>query len=710
MIKAAIICVDDEEIILRSLGEQLKRHIGRDYEIELATSAREALSLCAELEAEKIPVALVISDQTMPGMSGDEFLIKLHASYPKTLKILLTGQAEADSVGNIINAASLYRYIAKPWDRTDLILTVQEALRCYGQEQQLAEQNILLQQTNQKLQKSLEILLATLEATDEGILVLDHRGKVVIFNQQFVDLWEIEVHEQKDNGDEVFTSMYQQLSTPHTFNLSQPTSQSQPRQYQLLKFKNGKTLECYSRTQQLEQEVVGFVWGFRDVTEREQAKAIAKEKAFHDTLTQLPKRSILICQLNDAIALAQSISSMLAVMFIDLDRFNIINSTLGHAAGDRLIQQVVQRIKNCLEGNDLIARWGGDEFTLLLPKIDSQKDTNQIATKILETLKPPFALEDKPIYLTTSIGIALYPEHGADAETLLKNADVALSQAKQLGRHDYQYYNATVHSQLNNLSRLNNLLYSALEKEEFLLYYQPIINVTTGKIAKMEALLRWQNPQLGFVSPQIFIPLAEENGTIVAIGEWVLKTACAQNKIWQEMELPPLKMSVNLSVRQFQQPNLVSTIIQILNQTQLAPSFLELEITESITMSDMELAKTILQRLKEVGITLSMDDFGTGYSSLGYLKQFPFNTLKIDRSFVKDLHPTSQDLAIVNAIIALGKGLKLNVVAEGVETEEIKELLKNMGCEYIQGYLFSKPLSAIDATELLKNHCNLPFS
>ncbi|AFZ37747.1 response regulator receiver modulated diguanylate cyclase/phosphodiesterase with PAS/PAC sensor(s) [Stanieria cyanosphaera PCC 7437] len=704
MIKTAIICVDDQEIILTSLEEQLKRNISKDYDIELATSAQEALLLCAELEAEGISIALVISDQTMPEMSGDEFLIKLHASYPKTLKILLTGQAEADSVGNIVNAAALYRYIAKPWDETDLILTVKEALRRYGQEQQLVQQNILLKQTNQKLRKSLNLLLATLEATDDGILVLDNQGKIIIFNQQFAKIWELNSYIGENNSDEVFTRVFQQLVAPYTCDLTKQNFQSHPQKHELLQLNNGKILECYSQTQRLEQEIVGFVWGFRDVTEREQSQAIALKKTFYDTLTELPKRSILTCQLSEAITKAQQNSDRLAVMFVDLDRFKVINDTLGHTAGDRLIQKVVHRLKDCVREKELIARWGGDEFTLLLPKINSQKYPEAIATKILETLKPPFYLEDKQIHLTTSIGIAIYPEHGTNVETLMKNADAALSQAKQQGRNNYQYYDPTINSQVNNLLKIENLLHSALKQEELLLFYQPIVNVMTGKIVKMEALLRWQNPQLGFVSPQIFIPLAEENGTIVPIGEWVLQTACAQNKLWQEMGLLAIKISVNLSVRQFQQPNLVTTIINILEQTQLSPFYLELEITESVTMRDVELAKTILTELNKIEITLSMDDFGTGYSSLGYLKQFPFHTLKIDRSFIKDLTTSSQDLAIVNAIIALGKGLNLTVVAEGVETEEIKNLLKNIGCEYIQGYLFSKPLPAAEATKLLENH------
>jgi diguanylate cyclase (GGDEF)-like protein len=701
MSRAAIICVDDEEIILRSLEKQLKRSLGRDYEIELASSGWQALSLCAELAAEGINIAVVISDRTMPGMSGDEFLIRLHAAYPKTIKILLTGQGEANSVVNIVNAASLYRYIAKPWDETDLILTLKEALRRYEQEEQLIEQNALLKKTNHKLSKSLNLLLAAFEAADDGILVLDNKGKIVIFNQQFSSLWEINSGYIERDINEVLNLIVNQLVQPFTCDLQAKNARLNSPKYDLLKLKNGKILESYFQTQKLDGAVVGRVWGFRDITEQERAKAIAEHKALHDTLTELPKRSILTCQLSEAILTAEENSNMLAVMFVDLARFKIINDTLGHQTGDRLLQEVVQRLKDCIRGEDLISRWGSNEFTLLLPKISDREVASAIAQRILETLKSPFEIDDRLIYVIGCIGIAVYPEHGKDAETLLKNADAALSQAQKYNSNNYQYYDRTINSQAHELLTLENFLHSALKKEEFLLYYQPIVNVVTGKIAKMEALLRWQNPQIGLVAPNIFIPIAEQNGEIIPIGEWVLKTACSQNKAWQNMGLSPIKISVNLSVRQFQQPNLVSTIVNILEQTKLSPDYLELELTESITIQDTKLAKTILKEINALGISLSMDDFGTGYSSLGYLKQFPFHTLKIDRSLVKDLRPNSPDLAIINAVITLGQGLNLNVVAEGVETEELKDLLKKLGCEYIQGYLFSKPLPADEATKLL---------
>ena len=707
MNRFAIICVDDEEIILSSLEKQLKRGLGHDYDIELASNGHAALLLCDELKAEGIDIAVVICDQIMPEMSGDKFLIKLHAAYPKTLKILLTGQANADSVGNIINADALYRYISKPWDETDLILTVKEALRRYGQEQQLARQNIVLKQTNkllkqsnQKVSKSLKLLLAIFETTGDGILVLDERDEVIIFNQKFTDLWQINPDLSERNGKYILGLISCRLTEPNAFKII--LKSSNPSKKELLKLNNGTILECFFQTQKLEGKIVGRVWGFRDVTIREREKANFKHQSQHDTVTELPKRRILTCQLSDAIAKAQQNSFLLAVMFVDLKRFKIINDTLGHQTGDRLLKQVVKRLKDCTCKDNVIARWGNNEFTLLLPKVYHRDEVSAIAEQILMTLKSPFSIEDRLFHITTGIGIAVYPEHGTDAETLLKNADAAVSQAQQLSRHNYQYYDPTFSSQTDKLLTIDNLLHSALAKKEFVLHYQPIVNLKTHKIAKMEALLRWKNPQLGLISPSTFIPLAEDNGSLIAIGEWVLKTACAQNKAWQQMGLDPIKMSVNLSVSQFEQQNLVSAIANILKQTQLKPEYLELEITESITMQNTESTKAILDRLNKIGVYLSMDDFGTGYSSLSYLKQFPFRTLKIDRSFVKDLHSNSQDLAIVKAIIALGQTLNLSVVAEGVETKELRDLLKNLGCEYIQGYLYSKPVPASDATKLLQ--------
>ena len=481
--------------------------------------------------------------------------------------------------------------------------------------------------------------------------------------------------------------------TGHYLKKALQTGEIQIFEYQLEKDED----VCYYEARYIvigDGEVLGIV---RDITERKQAERTIEYQAFHDLLTGLPNRALFDKRLSAALENARQHQNKLAVLFLDLDRFKIINDTLGHAVGDRLLQAFAQRLTNCLTNGDTISRWGGDEFTVLLPHINCAEDAASVARRILEALKPAFSLGDRQLYITASIGIAFSPQDGEDSGTLLRNADAALYRAKEQGRNHYQFYVPTMNSPV--LLQLEYHLHHALERGEFLVYYQPQVNVKTGLVSGMEALVRWQHPDLGLIPPGQFIPLAEETGLIVPIGEWVLRTACAQNKAWQAAGLPPLKIAVNLSARQFQQPNLVEMVAQILDETGLNPNFLELEITETSIMQNVHLARQTLRDLKEMGVHISMDDFGTGYSSLGYLKQFPFHTLKIDRSFVRDLKEDSQDLGIISAVVALGHYLNLKVVAEGVETDGQLELLRNLQCEEIQGYLFSRPLPPAEATQ-----------
>jgi diguanylate cyclase (GGDEF)-like protein/PAS domain S-box-containing protein len=436
---------------------------------------------------------------------------------------------------------------------------------------------------------------------------------------------------------------------------------------------------------------------------RQQTEEQMWYQAFHDVLTGLPNRTLFNHQLPQAIDHAHHFGETLAVMFLDLDRFKTINDSLGHAVGDRLLKQATTRLTMCLREGDLIARWGGDEFTVLLPNIKSADDAAKIAQRILSDLKPPFHLDGHELHITSSIGIALYPKNGQDAQTLLKNADAALYRVKEQGRNNYQFYNATINSQASELLTLDSRLYQALERNEFVLHYQPQINIITGEVTQMEALLRWQHPQLGLVPPKTFIALAEENGLIVPIGEWVLQTACAQNKVWYETGLGPVRVAVNLSARQLQQSNLVERVAQILRESEMPPGSLELEITETAVMQDVDFTTAVLQELRTMGVRIAMDDFGTGYSSLSYLKKFPLHALKIDQSFVRDLTNNPDDIAIITAIITLAQGLDLNVVAEGVETYEQMQTLRSLQCSEMQGYWFSRPLDTQAATEFLQN-------
>jgi diguanylate cyclase (GGDEF)-like protein/PAS domain S-box-containing protein len=442
--RSAIVCVDDEWDILRSLGNQLKRHFGKDYDIELASDGEDALSLCAELAAEGKDIALIVSDQKMQRMGGDTLLIQLHALYPKALKIMLTGQANANSVVNVVNAAALYRYITKPWDETDLILTVAEAVRRFQQDRQLAEQNELLKQTNAKLNSSLSLLLATLEATFEGILVLDRDEKIVSFNQKFARIWHLSDAKSTAHEDDMLDIILEQLTDQDAVSFKIAIAQNNIEKHNFLKLKNGKIIEYYLRPQQLMGEIVGKIWSFRDVTQEKETAAIAQHQALHDALTNLPNRILFNQKLAATLSDATKHPKLISVMFLDLDRFKEINDTLGHLIGDLLLQNVVQRLNACLRETDVLARWGGDEFVLFLPGIRRREDAAEIAKKLVEALQHQFCLQGNCVDITVSIGIAIYPDDGADSNTLLHNADVALYEAKKCGRNNYQHYSARV--------------------------------------------------------------------------------------------------------------------------------------------------------------------------------------------------------------------------------------------------------------------------
>lgn len=431
-------------------------------------------------------------------------------------------------------------------------------------------------------------------------------------------------------------------------------------------------------------------------------ESMIRYQASHDALTKLPNRLLFNEQLSLAIVNAQQRDEMLGVAFLDLDRFKTINDTLGHAVGDQLLQQVAHRLQGCLQSGDVIARWGGDEFTLLLPGLKSPDEVDAIAEQILDHLRVPFYLDGQELYITTSLGIALAPYDGEDAETLLKNADAAMYQAKQRGKNTYQLYYEEMHAQALERLSLEADLRKALAKGEFLLHYQPQIDVKTNQLIGLEALLRWQHPQLGWIPPSIFIPIAEESGLICEIGDWVLESACRQMQTWKAAGLPPVRIAVNLSAQQFQQPDLVQSILRTLQVTQVDPNYLEVEITESAAMKDIDFTISTLQQLREIGIRLAIDDFGTGYSSLSALKHFPLHILKIDQSFVRDAVDSSHDAAIVKAVVALGKGLGLEVLAEGVETQEQLDFLRTIQCDSSQGFFLYRPMPPAAIAHLLQ--------
>ena len=452
------------------------------------------------------------------------------------------------------------------------------------------------------------------------------------------------------------------------------------------------------RAEWLHWQVVGVEGGVvaivRDITERKRAEERIYHMAHHDTLTGLPNRSLICDRLAQAIAHAERNKESVLVAFIDLDSFKLVNDTLGHNAGDDLLKEVASRMVGCVRREDTVGRFGGDEFVLVLPHVnDNPNVLAPLLNKILESVVQPIVLEGQKMQVSCSIGVSVYPRDGRDADTLMMHADAAMYRAKDSGKNNCQFYTHEMNAGLEEKLALTEGLRKALDEQQLSLAYQPKVSLESGRMFGVEALLRWKHPQRGMVSPCQFIPLAEENGLIIQIGEWALREACRQARVWQDAGLPPLVVSVNVSARQFDDPRLVDRVAAALEWSGLSPQWLELEVTESMIMRDTAQSVAKMRQLKAMGIALAIDDFGTGYSSLAALKSFPISRLKIDQSFVRDLVGNPDDQAITCAIISLSHQLDMRVIAEGVETEQQRSFLKQHGCDEVQGYLFSRPVA-----------------
>ncbi|MCA1556589.1 MAG: EAL domain-containing protein, partial [Acidobacteria bacterium] len=447
-----------------------------------------------------------------------------------------------------------------------------------------------------------------------------------------------------------------------------------------------------------------LVFQIQDITDRKRAEEQLQHEAMHDVLTGLPNRAMFTDHLDLAIARARrNDERKFAVLYVDLDRFKIINDSLGHAVGDELLKEIAVRLWKCVRAGDTVARFGGDEFVILLEDIYAESEAVEVAERIKGELAAPFMLNGRDVFTTVSIGVASSWTSYHQSEGLIRDADAAMYRAKSLGKNRHEIYDSAMHAQVNDLLQMETALRLALERNELAVFYQSIVDLETFKVSGFEALVRWRHPEKGLISPAKFIPLAEETGLIVDIGEWVLRDACQQMERWQKIfpSDPPLFVSVNLSSKQFTQPDLIQKVTEIINETKINPEGLKLEITESAVMDDVETATEMLKKLRALGVKLSIDDFGTGYSSLSYLHRFPIDTLKVDRSFVVNMAEDGENVEIVRTIVSLAQNLGMNVIAEGVETPEQLSALKKLGCEYGQGYLFSKPVEAKSAENLI---------
>jgi diguanylate cyclase (GGDEF)-like protein/PAS domain S-box-containing protein len=450
-----------------------------------------------------------------------------------------------------------------------------------------------------------------------------------------------------------------------------------------------------------EGQMTGSVLVLRDVSV---ARALAEKvihSAEHDFLTGLPNRLLLNDRIGQAISLAQRHTHLVAVLFLDLDGFKHINDSLGHSAGDKLLQSVAKRLADCVRAPDTVSRQGGDEFVVLLTEVKQAEDIAIAARRMLRAVEKAHFIDDHELHVTASIGVSLYPDDGLDAETLIKNADTAMYQAKEDAGQSCRFFRPEMNVRAVERQSIEEDLRRALELKEFTLHYQPKVNLRTGAIIGAEALIRWKSPTRGYVPPLDFIPIAEDSGLILPIGAWVLQEACAQARAWVDAALPKTTMAVNVSAVQFRHENFLKDLISTLSETGMDPEYLELEVTESVLMRHAEVAASVLQTLRDRGIRVSVDDFGTGYSSLSYLQKFPLDSLKIDQSFVREMGTTPDETTIVRAIISMGRSLNLRIIAEGVETASDLAFLKTQGCDEGQGYYFSRPVPAEQFAKLL---------
>lgn len=454
-------------------------------------------------------------------------------------------------------------------------------------------------------------------------------------------------------------------------------------------------------------KITHYVSSFTDITERKASDARVQHLAYHDPLTRLANRSNLCERLTQALSQAKRNKTQLALLLLDLDNFKIINDTLGHQTGDQLLIEVAQRLLEAVRQSDFVARLGGDEFVIMLPEIASSNDVVHVADKILRSISEPYLIDGQELRTSTSIGICLYPDDATEDQDLIKKADLAMYHAKSNGRGNYQFFSEGMQQAVLNRIGIERDLRIALEKKQFLLHYQPQLDLTTGRLMGVEALVRWQHPQRGLVSPLDFIPVAEETGLIIQLGDWILQESCRQLAEWRSVGITHIRMSINLAASQFSDRNLPARIQEIMVQNDLPAGSIDLEVTESMTMKSPADAVEMMKILTSQGQSLSIDDFGTGYSSLAYLKMFPISTLKIDRSFVKDIETDPDDASICDITVLLAHKLGMKVVAEGVETEAQLKYLLSIGCEKIQGYLISKPLPAGQAEQFIRNHTTM---
>jgi diguanylate cyclase (GGDEF)-like protein/PAS domain S-box-containing protein len=699
--KGRVLVVDDEPRLCRSL-EQLLRLCG--YAATVAEGGKKAIAL---LDAQRFDLMLL--DLQMPDLSGHQVMEHVTRNALDIAVIVVSGDTSFDQATRVLRAGA-QDFLRKPYVPDELLRSVENVL---GKRRMEAENRHM----QQRLMASDQLHRFIVNNSPDIIYMLDEAGRFSFVNDRIETLLGYA-------KDELIGQHYTMVVYPedldkacYAFNERRTGSRATQSAELRLMVKGGEAHPRFFETRSLTIELnamgvyaegeggarsfVGTYGVARDITERKKAEELINFQLYHDLLTKLPNRALFQDRLGLAIAQARRNHQKVAVMFLDLDRFKMVNDSLGHLAGDRLLQAVGGRLKDCLREGDTLARVGGDEFNLLVPELASKEDAEGIAEKILDGLRTPVEVDGHEIFVSLSIGIALYPNDGDSLETLIRHADMAMHHIKGSGKNDYTFFADSMDSHYAQHLSLETGMRKALEQDQFVLHYQPQIDIASGAIVGMEALLRWRHPERGLIAPGEFIAVAEETGLIVPIGRWVLMDACREAARWRREGLPSVQMSVNLSALQMERPDMVDIVLGALEVAGLPGESLELEITENMLMKDIDQVIRKLQELARNGIRFAVDDFGTGYSSLGYLKLLPLHTLKIDRSFVNDLPAHGHGHSIVAAIIAMAQGLGLNLIAEGVESQEQLGHLARLHCPQAQGFLFSTPVSAEEAMGLL---------
>jgi len=700
--RPSILVADDEPRLLKTLADLLR---SRGFEVSEAHGGRQA---CEQLHRQAFDLALL--DLNMPELDGFQVMAETGRLQPDCGVIVVSGESSFSTVSRALRRGAL-DYIRKPFDPEELLATVEGVLG----KQSLIRAHEMVQS---RLEKSEALHRYIVNSSPDIVFMLDETGHICFINNKVESLLGYQPSElcgqhfrhlldDRDVARGTYALQGPNISAdnPRVLEVRLKTrgSRKATRHFEITAFPvDPQTWPQTGKTQGGCTGQPARYYGIaRDVTERKEAEAFINFQAYHDLLTRLPNRALFKDRLELAITHARRSQQKLAVMFLDLDRFKVVNDTLGHAMGDRLLQAVTHRLEKCLRRGDTLSRFGGDEFTLLLPSIHGNDDARNIARKLINALKAPFQLGDHEVFVGVSIGISVFPEAGETMDLLIQNADIAMYHVKARGKDGYRFYSDSMSINTANRLSLERDLRLALERNELRVFYQPQVCSRSNRVVGLEALVRWQHPERGLLYPGDFLPLAEETRLVGKLSEQVIDQACRDVGRWISSGHSDLRLAVNLSPSQVEHPRFVETLMNRVAAHNFPADNLEIEITENVIMNDLEQISRKLKELAATGVRIAIDDFGTGYSSLNYLHRLPIHTLKVDQSFVKAIRSGEDGACIVNAIIAMAHGLKLEIVAEGVETDDQLAYLKSLGCHQVQGFFYGPARPAADITRLL---------